>query len=267
MGFTEDLMLPSRGIIYRNKDFDGMVKVKAFTTKNYKDLLASNVSDTGVRQFVDCCLVDCPVKAKNMHQEDLLAILFKTRIMTLGNTLKTQVKCQQCGHIENIEWDLNDVNINYLYAEEYPLPVKLPCGTDIRVRFPTGGDSYKAKAEAQKRAKMFDKQESEFLPIYNTVVLVDYDGKDIIEKAAWYESLSPRDAIYIDEVLSELNGVFGVDLTHDVRCAECDNTFKTYIDISSDFFRPDRHISFGITSKTGNLAGIDKKSDISEQES
>ena len=265
MAFTEELVLPSRGIIYCLPDFNGAVQVKPFTTKAYKDLLTSNASETGLKQFIDSCLVDCPIKAKNMNQHDLLAVLFKARVMTLGNKLKTQVKCPECSHTEDLEWDLNNIEINYLYTENYPISVKLPdCGKEIKVRFPTGADLSKAKQEADRRASIFKKQAADFLQIYTTVSLIDVDGKDIVEKAEWYEHLKPQDAIYIDEVFAEMNEAFGVKMTREEHCSVCDKVFTTYIDIGSDFFRPYANISLGITSKAGNLAGHAKEPDISE---
>lgn len=259
MAFTETLLLPSRGIIYRLPNFDGNVEVKPFTTKAYKDLLSSNASDTGLKQFIDTCLVDCPVKAKNMNQNDLLAILFKTRVLTLGNSLKTQVRCPACGNIEEFCWDLNNISINYLYVENYPIPITLPSGKEIKVRFPTGSDIIKAKQEADRRAGTFNKSPSDFLQVYTTVSLLDVEGKDIVEKAEWYESLEPSDAVYIDEVLSELPDAFGVKMTKEGHCSKCDKVFNTYIDIGSDFFRPYTNVSLGVTSKAGNLAGIIEK--------
>lgn len=263
MAFTEELVLPSRGIVYQIPEFDGVVKVKPFTTKAYKDLLTSNASETGLKQFIDSCLVDCPIKAKNMNQNDLLAVLFKTRVMTLGNMLKTQVRCPECDHVEDLEWDLEKININYLYAEEYPINVTLPkCGKSLKVRFPTGADVTKAKQEADRRAAKFKRQASDFLQIYTIASLIDVDGKDIIGKAEWYESLAPQDAIYLDEVFSEMNDAFGVKMTREEHCAVCDKIFTTYIDIGSDFFRPYANVKLGLTSKAGNLAGTDKESDI-----
>ena len=263
MAFTEDLMLPSRGIVYQIPDFDGIVKVKPFTTKAYKDLLTANASETGLKQFIDTCLVDCPIKAKNMNQNDLLAILFKTRAMTLGNKLKTQVKCPDCSHVEDIEWDLNTIEINYLYADKYPVTVKLPeCGKEVKVRFPTGADVTKAKQEADRRAGIFKKQASDFLQVYTICALIDIDGKDLVEKAEWYEHLKPQDAIYLDEVFTEMNDVFGVKMTREAHCSVCDKVFTTYIDIGSDFFRPYANVSLGLTSKAGNLAGTIEKPDI-----
>lgn len=265
MSFSEDLLLPSRGIIYGLDDFDGVVHVKPFTTRAYKDLLQSNASEVGLKQFVDSCLVDCPIKAKNMNQYDLLAILFKARAITLGNKLKQQVKCTECGHVEDREWDLNDVVINYLYVEKYPIKVKLPfSGKEISVRFLTGSDLTKAKQEADRRAGIFKKSANDFMQIYTIASLIDLDGKDLIEKAEWYEHLAPQDAIYIDEVFAEMNEAFGVKMTRDEHCSACDNLFTTYIDISGDFFRPYANVSLGITSKAGNLAGHDKESNISE---
>ena len=267
MSFTEDLTLPSRGIIYRIPDFDGVVHVKPFTTRLYKDLLASNASESGLRQLIEGCLVNCPVKAKDMNQEDLLAVLFKTRIMTLGNTLKSKTACPDCEKSETIEYDLNDIEVNYLYTDKYPIPVTLPCGQEIKIRFQTGADTRKAEQEAKRRANMFGKKEDEYLQMYNTVALLDVGGKDIVEKAEWYEGLNPRDAIYIDSAIAELNGMFGVKMTREVVCPECDRRYFTYISIGSDFFRPDRNIVTGVTSKVGNLAGTSKESDSSEQKS
>lgn len=266
MAFTEDLMLPSRGVVYQISDFDGIVKVKPFTTKAYKDLLTANASEAGLKQFIDTCLVNCPIKAKNMNQNDLLSILFKTRAMTLGNKLKTQVKCPDCSHVEDIEWDLNTIEINYLYADKYPVAVKLPeCGKEVKIRFPTGADVTKAKQEADRRAGIFKKQASDFLQVYTICALIDVDGKDLIEKAEWYEHLKPQDAIYIDEVFTEMNDVFGVKMTREAHCSVCDKVFTTYIDIGSDFFRPYANVSLGLTSKTGNLAGTIEKPDISSE--
>ena len=33
MAYTENILLPSRGVIYQNANFDGNVAVKPFTTK------------------------------------------------------------------------------------------------------------------------------------------------------------------------------------------------------------------------------------------
>lgn len=265
MAYTEQLLLPSRGIVYQLPDFDGNVNVKPFTTKAYKDLLTSNASEAGIKQFIDSCLVDCPVKAKAMNQNDMMAILFKARVMTLGNMLKTRVKCPECGHEEDSSWDLNKVEVNYLYADNYPVTVTLPnSGKVVKVRFPTGTDVTKAKQEADRRAAAFKKQASEFVQIYTTVALLDVDNKDIVEKAEWYEHLAPQDAIYLDEVFIEMNDAFGVKLMREEHCSACDKVFNTYIDIGGDFFRPYANVSLGITSKTGNLSGTTEKPDISE---
>lgn len=263
MSYTESILLPSRGLIYRLPDFDGNVDVKPFTTKSYKALLAGNASESALKQFIDDCLVNCPVKAKNMNQNDLLAVLFKARVLTLGNKLKTQVRCPECGKVEDLEWDLNNIEINYLCVDKYPMPITLPSGIEVRLRFPTGADSTRAKQEADRRASKFKKQPSDFLQTYTIAALIDIDGKDLVEKAEWYEALNPQDAIYIDEAFSEMNDIFGVKMTREEHCRTCDKVFTTYIDIGSDFFRPYTNVKLGATGQTGNLAGINEKSDIS----
>lgn len=264
MAFTEDLLLPSMGIVYQRKDFDGIIHVKPFTTKAYKDLLTGNASETALTQFVDTCLVDCPIKAKNMNHQDVLAALFKIRAMTLGNELKTQIRCPECKNVEDITWDLNSTEINYLQVSEYPIQITLPSGISIKVRFPTGYDTIKAKQTAEKRASIFKKRSEEFLGLYTIVSLIDVDGMDMIEKGDWYEGLPPRDAIYINEVFSEMSDVFGVKMTREAKCSRCDKLFTTYLDIWSDFFRPNTSVNLGITSKKGNLSGHDKEPVISE---
>lgn len=265
MAFTEDLLLPSRGIVYQLPEFDGVVKVKPFTTKAYKDLLTSNASEAGLKQFVDTCLVDCPIKAKNMNQHDFLAVLFKIRAITLGNLFKTQTTCPECGHVEDIERDLNEIEVNYLYADAYPVSVKLPkSGVDIKVRLSTGADVARAKQEADRRAGIFNRPASDFLTTYTIVSLLDVGSKDIVEKAEWFETLSPQDAIFINNVLAKLTDAFGVKLLLEDKCSACDKVYKSSIDIWGDFFRPDADVSLGITSKAGNLAGPIEKPDISE---
>lgn len=265
MAFTESLLLPSRGIIYNVKDFDGYVNVKAFTTKAYKDLIASNASETGLKQFIETCLVDCPIKARDMSQNDLLAILFKIRSITLGNKIKMDDVCPTCNHEHHTEWNLDDIEINYLVVDEYPIKLTLPnSGDTIKIRFVTGKDATVARQAAEKRAATFKKPLDEFLPIFNTVSLIDCNGMDIVEKADWYENLHPGDAIYIDEAFREIANTFGVKMSRSEHCSECDSTYDSYIDIGSDFFRPYANISTGVTSKTGNMGGITEKSNISE---
>ena len=265
MAYTEQIMLPSRGIIYRLPNFDWTVNVKPFTTKSYKALLAGNASDIALRQFIDDCLVDCPVKAKNMNQQDMLAILFKTRVMTLGNKLKTEIKCSECDHRETVEYDLNNMDIKYLYTDKYPIPIKLPSGLEIKVRFPTGADVTKAKQEAEKRANIFKKNASDFMQTYTVVSLIDMEDKDFIEKAEWYENLNPCDAIYVDEVFTELvENSFGLQMEQECKCSVCDSVIPYYLSIGGDFFRPYRNVPLGFTSKTGNMAGVIKEPDISE---
>ena len=265
MAYTENILLPSRGVIYQNANFDGNVAVKPFTTKSYKALLTANASETALKQFIDDCIVDCPIKAKNMNQHDLLAILFKTRAMTLGNMLKTEVRCPDCGKISEIKWDLNTLEIKYLYTDEYPIKVTLPeINKEIGVRFPTGADVIKAKQEADRRAAMFHKNASDYLQVYTLVSILDVDNKDIVDKAEWYESLNPSEAIYIDEVLSQMTDIFGVSMTREEHCPSCDKVFTTVIDIGSDFFRPFTNVKISAKGKSGNLAGIIEKPDISE---
>lgn len=265
MAYTENILLPSRGVIYQNANFDGNVAVKPFTTKSYKALLTANASETALKQFIDDCIVDCPIKAKNMNQHDLLAILFKTRAMTLGNMLKTEVRCPDCGKISEIKWDLNTLEIKYLYTDEYPIKVTLPeSNKEIGVRFPTGADVIKAKQEADRRAAMFHKNASDYLQVYTLVSILDVDNKDIVDKAEWYESLNPSEAIYIDEVLSQMTDIFGVSMTREEHCPSCDKVFTTVIDIGSDFFRPFTNVKIIAKGKSGNLAGIIEKPDISE---
>ena len=59
-----------------------------------------------------------------------------------------------------------------------------------------------------------------------------------------------------------MNSSFGVKMTREAHCSVCDKLFTTYIDIGSDFFRPDRNVHLGITSKKGNLAGASEEPNL-----
>lgn len=260
MSVIETITLPSRGIIYDNCPEE--VQVQPFVTKAYKDLLASNGSDEGMNNFIDSCLVNCPVKAKDLHAQDRLAILFKMRSITLGDNLQTQVRCTQCNNIETINWSLSETEVDYLYADEYPIPVHLPeSGKDIKIRFITDSILNTADREAKKRASLFNKPVDEFKALFRAVSPISVDGMDIVDRANWYSNLHPRDAIYLDQVFSSVSDVFGLRLEKAFSCSKCGKHFITMLDSTYDFFRADKfEFKASIRSSKGTLGSYNPES-------
>lgn len=249
----ESLILPSQGYPYKGKLEGTSVLVSPLTTKIYKDFLVSG-NEEGVTNLVESCLVDCPLRAEELVYQDELAVYLKIRSMSLGSQIPVYSVCPKCSERNVDNWDLMKLECSYLSMDEYPLKVVLPdCKKKIEVSLPTTKLQRIAKEEAQKRASNFDKKISDFLPSFQVAVLIHVDGLgDIVEKADWYNELSLRDAVYIDQVLAKFQD-FGINTIRETECKSCKRKYTVPLQVTSDFFRPSIGDVEGIKTTTGTL--------------
>lgn len=249
----ESIILPSLGYPYKGALEGTSVYVKPITTRVYKDFLVNN-SDEGVLNLIDSCLVDCPLKAEDFCYQDELAIYLKIRCISLGNDLKVSSVCPNCKKTLVHTWDLMDLECTYLGVNEYPFKFTLPdSNKELKMLIPTSKSQRIAREEAQKRATNYNMDISEFLPIYSTVSLLQVpDVMDIVDKADWYNGLSLKDAVYIDQVAEQLQD-FGISIFKEAECTSCKKKFRVPLTINTDFFRPSIGSIPGIKTKTGTL--------------
>lgn len=249
----ESIILPSQGYPYNGRLNGTSVTVRPLTTRVYKDFLV-NPNEEGVIHLVDSCLVDCPISAEELVYQDELAVYLKIRSISMGSMLPIFSVCPKCKEKNTDEWDIMKLECSYLSLDEYPLTVTLPdAKKKIRLSMPTSRSEKLAKEEAQKRATRFEKKATEFLPSFKIATIMSVDGmNDLVERAEWYNSLSLKDAIYIDKVLDAMQD-FGIHTDRLTTCSSCGHEYSVPLQINSDFFRPDVGNITGIKTAKGTL--------------
>ncbi len=249
----ESIILPSMGYPYKDILNSSSVFVKPITTRIYKDFLINN-SDEGVLNLIDSCLVDCPLKAEDLTFQDELAVYLKIRCISLGANLQIASVCPHCKQQVSDTWNLMDLECTYLVLDEYPFKFILPDSkVEVTMSLPTSRSQRLAREEAQKRATRFDKKLSDFLPVFSTVsVLSVSEAHDIVSRYDWYNKLSLKDAIYIDQVAEKLQD-FGISVSKETECDFCKKKYRVPLTITPDFFRPSVGDITGITTSTGTL--------------
>lgn len=249
----ESIVLPSQGFPYNGRLNGNSVTVRPLTTRIYKDFLV-NPNEEGVLNLVDACLVDCPIQAEEFVYQDELAIYLKIRAISMGSILPVFSVCPKCKEKHTDDWDIMGLECSYLSMDEYPLTVTLPdAKKKIKLSIPTGKTEKKAKEEAQKRATRFEKKITEFLPSFKIATVMSVEGvNDLVERAEWYNSLTLKDAIYIDKVLEAMQD-FGIHTDKITKCPTCSFEYIVPLQINSDFFRPDVGSITGIKTAKGTL--------------
>lgn len=249
----ESLILPSQGFPYKGRLEGSTVTVSPITTRVYKDFVWKN-DDEGLLNLVDSCLVDCALKAEDFCYSDLLAIYIKIRSISLGNVAPVNTTCPKCGVRQNSELLLDTLECKYLSLSEYPIPIELPSSKiKIKMTIPTSKSTRMAKEEARRRASIFNKPVEEFESIYSILVDVHVDSVgDLVSKAEWYDSLSLKDAMYIDQVYKMIQE-FGITMTQPLECRSCKNKYRSPLKIDQNFFRTDVGDIPGFTVTEGTL--------------
>ena len=249
----ERVILPSQGFPYNEKIEGNSILVTPITTRVYKDFLYSEGEDN-LLNLVDSCLVECPLKAEDFCFADLLAVYIKIRSISLGNSIPVSSVCPKCNVKQETFLELNNLECNYLSIDKYPIEVLLPDSkTKISVCIPSSKSARIAKEEAQKRASNYNKPLKEFLPIYTTLIDIRLDSvKDLVSKADWYDNLSIKDAMFIDQVYTLIQD-FGITTTQNVTCPSCKTTYKVPLQINKDFFRTTVRSIEGFKTTKGTL--------------
>lgn len=260
---VEDVMLPSRGIIYNGRVGD-RVSVRPFTTKEYKELLTSN-SASNINNLIDNCLQNCDVKASQFCDADKLVIIYKIRSITLGSKIQCYNTCPECENRVLLDWDIDDLKVKYLDVDEYPYRVTLPVSNEeITLSIATDELTEKVDSIVNSRASKFGKSPSSLRGIYRTVNLINNSRhSDLVSRVDWYEKLPVQDAIFIDQVILDLNS-FGANFIEVKKCPNCGSDFKAVLTTQDSLFRLDFENRGSVKTVEGSLALGIKTADVTE---
>lgn len=258
---SEQVALPSRGITYPKRlQVPPKISIRPYTTEDQKGLYG--VGGTyGVDLLIENCLND---EGRLYHAKDLLTadkalIILRLRAITLGKDYPVEYTCPFCGRTVKYTWDLDEIEVNYLETDAYPIPLKLPSGNEVTLKFLTDKDLEDVEdlmTTRESRYESFNKDEERRM--YRraaNLVSINEEKMDLQSKREWYGSLPSEDSAYIDFILDELD--IGPVVRRQIRCTNeaCKRTFTTALRTGQDFFRPSFKLPRGLGVKKATLAG------------
>ena len=255
MAIEEQLTLPSRGIIYPEMAGSETVTITPYKSKAYRDFLSSGYTPAAMNKLIDTCLVDCPLRASDMHPSDWSAVMFKIRAMTLGAGIDMDVSCPFCNTRQSVTWDLSSMSVRYFSPKQYPFALTLPkSGETVYVSVVTPKMTERAKDTAKQRAQKFGSDPQPLIDAYTFVCNLSKPGLDIIGMVDWYDNLPVSDSVYITRALVKIND-FGLDTRRWFECRSCGKNMSVTLELDDYFFLPDVGEFGGPETATGTLEG------------
>ena len=227
MDLIEEVVLPSKGLVY-NKEIKWSNRLRAprLCDKGIGDLTKVNKLQASI---LDKTLLEpLGMSAYDLHTADFLYLNFMQRqIAKAGKPYKIRIKCQHCGAEQEIDFDLNNLKINYL-SKKPKYEFKTLDGELIEYTFLTPRKIDEAKEKAELYREEYpgdDEMDIELLELLRSVI-VKVDG----EKPTYSQMTDFIKGMYIDdsnEFLAQLMSVdFGLDLNQTAKCSKCGKTIK-----------------------------------------
>lgn len=244
---VESVPLPSRGMIYSPDSMlynTETLQIKAMTAKE-EDILTSQAlikENTVIENLIASCLVDKTINVNNLTNGDRNALMVSIRITGYGSDYKVTHNCFGCGHQNNVNVQLNNLQIKRLNQEpeesgknlfSYTLPVTKK---KVVYKFLTGNDQ-KEIALTEKRLKaagvVYDNNITSFLE--NTIVSIDgITDKNKIKH--FVLNMPALDSRKLRRHIQESEP--GIDMSWEYKCQNCGHANDISIPITAEFFWP-----------------------------
>lgn len=240
----EDVLLPSRGIVYnKTLGIGDTISLKPFTNKDMKGLYA-NAGDSGLETLLDNSINQSHMNwtASDLIPQDRDMLLMRLRAITLGSRVGFDLTCGSCGASMRQEIDLDTLKINYFdEGMQYPLVLTLPdSGTQVLYRILSHKERKQIERLLDERAKKFPKfnktAERVFYTFARKIAFTDGKKSDFQSMYDFYSDLSAIDATYL--MFIENQFTIGPETKASCLCPSCGTEQTFEFNFSSEFFRP-----------------------------
>ena len=175
--FEKTFKLPSSGYFGGPKE----VTLRAMTTKEEKLLYTSRDLTFLDRLIKSCCVEPKDLDTGLLHQNDIMYLTFALRELTFGSTYLQEVICPICGHKQQVEIDITEMEIKNLDTDgiEQKLNVKLPVNGDtLQLKLLSSGDIRRIdRVVKQKTAKGRLKNPDEYELLLKMAELVTVENR------------------------------------------------------------------------------------------
>ena len=250
---TESVMLPSRGLIYPSEwCVPESLTIKPFKVRDLKGLFGSNSIDAFNALIKNCINEEIKFDIKDLHGNDKSVLYMRIRAITLGSNYTALKKCSKCKASFEVGWSLDDIVVDYLDLDEYPVKVVLPeSEKEIYIGLNLPKDLKEIQEYISRRKSLIKKgefdedAEGNFSYYASAIKKIDNIVPSLETKNEFLLSCSPDDFGYIQQVVNALVG-FGANIEKIVKCPQCGAEHKVEINQTEEFFRRTHELPAGI---------------------
>ena len=247
---TETMVLPSAAVKLYGPQFDGVLTLRAMTTKEERIRLSGQSFYETMSQIVNECIPDnkkpdgsYKIDSKDLTDFDFFAVLVKLRIMSYGALYKTIANCHECGSQFITTVDLSDLDCK-LVPEDFVEPYKigpLPYSKDVLgCRFLRVRD----RIEIEKKKQVILTKNPQYLgdPTYQLEMqrrIVEVNGEpiDIIAAEDYVDNMIAMDSQMYHDQVDKTFGIIRMGLTECKNPKGCDGHPWWILQADREFFR------------------------------
>jgi len=245
---TQFVPLPSKGLFYPSgHPLHGKESIEIkFMTAREEDILASeSLIKKGlvIERFIESLIIDKSIDSMSLLSCDRAAIMIEARVSGYGPDYEASVECQQCGHVNQIEYDLDNRECTFAHEDldnEYTITSNGTCiatlpktQTKLEFRLTTGRDE-KAQNSINDKQSSFMGAVTEQLK--RLVVSVN-DSTDPGFIQAFILSMPAMDSRFLRKVIKKATPDY--KLSMNLTCQKCDSEQEVIVPIGTKFFWPD----------------------------
>ena len=240
--------IPSNGV------FEGPKKItlREMTTREEKIILGSKDFSVFERLVKSCTVDDTEVNFDNLHNSDIMYLIFMLRELTYGPEYFQKVTCPHCNHEQEISIDINEMSIDVLTDAQVKelsqgVTIELSNGDKVTVHMISLGLSRQIERTIKTRVKqgrVKDPQSFEMMMrLANSIDIesaedTETDYTKIENKIGYIDGLRMRDLSKIQNALNDYN--FGINRNIYRECENCGEDMEVIGYIVPEFFHPSK---------------------------
>lgn len=243
--FQETYELPSKGLLYSNKDDLKEITLRSMTTFEEKMRLGSQSFYTKISNILDS-IVTSPenFNAKEMTIFDFNFLMYKMRTVSYGPTYKVNITCPHCGNNVLLKINLDDLKVNYLdEKQEEPFTIgPLPRTGDIigckHLRVKDLMNIERRAKEILSKSKDYVGDPEYILRMAAWIKTINGEEVHLPEAEHYIEKLNAMDSAYLSQKYGEATDNVGIDTTVESECPVCGGELSFGLPLTGEFFRP-----------------------------
>ena len=236
---TETVNLPTRGLI---KGVPEQIILKAIQRKDKKKLLMSETNNTLLSLLQSSIISPKDFNVYNLLPFEADYLLYRLRILTYGSDHTFKSKCPTCGFVNDVEYDLNDVECLPV-PDDFSLTFNVPplpiSGVVITCKLLTEGDLVEINKVSDNLEKNTGNKSAYFDTLWETrIVAINGNKLSPIETTQFLDELNDYDNEYLMEYYNVYSANYGLQTKLHFECDNCHNNVETKMPSIYTFFRP-----------------------------